>query len=40
MARFQVPEHVEFLEEIPRTPTGKPALARLHIIEDRNQVVT
>ena len=40
MARFQVPEHVEFLDEIPRTPTGKPALARLHIIEDRNQVAT
>ena len=38
MARFQVPEHVEFLSEIPRTPTGKPALARLHLIEDRRQV--
>ena len=37
MARFMIPEHVEFLPEIPRTPTGKPALARLHVIEDRNQ---
>ena len=37
MAHFMVPEHVEFLNEIPRTPTGKPALARLHFIEDRNQ---
>ena len=39
MARFQVPEHVESLTDILRTPTGKPALARLHIIEDCNPSV-
>ena len=35
LADFQTPELVEFLSEIPRTPTGKPALAKLHIIEQR-----
>ena len=30
MARFMVPEHIEFVTDIPRTPTGKPALSRLH----------
>jgi crotonobetaine/carnitine-CoA ligase len=35
LAHFQTPEHVEFMREIPRTPTGKPALAKLHIIEER-----
>lgn len=29
MARFMVPEHVEFVGEIPKTPTGKPAKYRL-----------
>ena len=37
MARFMIPGHVEFLGEIPRTPTGKPALAKLHMIEQRRQ---
>jgi len=35
LAHFQTPEHVEFMREIPRTPPGKPALAKLHIIEER-----
>jgi crotonobetaine/carnitine-CoA ligase len=29
MARFMVPEHVEFLDEIPKTPTGKPEKYKL-----------
>lgn len=29
MARFMIPEHVEFVPDIPRTPTGKPNLAKL-----------
>lgn len=29
MARFMVPEHVEFVDEIPKTETGKPAKYRL-----------
>jgi crotonobetaine/carnitine-CoA ligase len=29
MAKFMVPEHVEFLEEIPKTPTGKPEKYKL-----------
>ena len=37
LASFQIPEYVEFLADIPRTPTGKPALAKLHIVEDRAQ---
>ena len=26
MARFMVPAHVAFVDDIPRTPTGKPSL--------------
>ena len=29
MARFMIPEQVEFVDDIPRTPTGKPALSVL-----------
>jgi crotonobetaine/carnitine-CoA ligase len=29
VARFMVPDHVEFVEEMPRTPTGKPAKTEL-----------
>jgi carnitine-CoA ligase len=29
MAKFMVPEHVEFVDEIPKTPTGKPAKYKL-----------
>ena len=29
MARFMIPEHVEFIDEIPKTPTGKPEKYRL-----------
>jgi crotonobetaine/carnitine-CoA ligase len=29
MARFMVPEHVEFVSEIPKTPTGKPEKYKL-----------
>ncbi len=29
MARFMVPEHIVFLEELPRTPTGKPEKGKL-----------
>jgi carnitine-CoA ligase len=29
MARFMVPEYVEFVDEIPKTPTGKPEKYRL-----------
>ena len=29
MARFMVPTHVEFVDDIPRTPTGKPALSQI-----------
>ena len=29
VARFMVPHHVEFVDEMPRTPTGKPAKAEL-----------
>lgn len=29
MARFMVPEHIEFLDEIPKTPTGKPEKYKL-----------
>jgi crotonobetaine/carnitine-CoA ligase len=29
MARFMVPEHVQFIDEIPKTPTGKPEKYKL-----------
>jgi crotonobetaine/carnitine-CoA ligase len=29
MAKFMVPEHVEFVDEIPKTPTGKPEKYKL-----------
>ncbi|MBI1386111.1 MAG: AMP-binding protein [Rhizobiales bacterium] len=29
MARFMIPEHIIFSDEIPRTPTGKPDLAKI-----------
>jgi crotonobetaine/carnitine-CoA ligase len=29
MARFMVPEHVEFVDQIPKTPTGKPEKYKL-----------
>jgi crotonobetaine/carnitine-CoA ligase len=29
MARFMIPEFVEFVDEIPKTPTGKPEKYRL-----------
>ena len=29
MARFMVPTHVEFVDDVPRTPTGKPALSQI-----------
>ena len=35
MARFQVPEHLEIIDEIPRTPTGKPALSEFHKMAGR-----
>ena len=37
MAHFQVPEHVEFVDTIPRTPTGKPALSKLHWRDSWNE---
>jgi crotonobetaine/carnitine-CoA ligase len=29
MARFMVPKHIVFLEEMPRTPSGKPEKGKL-----------
>ena len=36
MARFAIPEHVEFVTEIPRTTTHKPALSRLSAPQSNN----
>jgi carnitine-CoA ligase len=40
MARFMVPEHVEFVAELPKTPTGKPEKYKLiaaHVEAQRQQ---
>ena len=29
MAKFMVPRHIEFIDEMPRTPTGKPEKGKL-----------